>query len=252
MELGDRTTAAYHRMWEHAAELTGNPVERTGGVSLVSTGAPVGFLNRAFVQQDPDDAAASFDNALRFFGDLPFLFEVRRDLHPRAAEEATRRALEVAASSPGMVMSPVDLDALNDRYDDLEIRRVSSDDDLAVNLQIQADAFEIPVELIEPVFGPLMAADNAMCFTGWCQGEAVTTSVVVADDGLAGIYSVATVAEARGRGFGEAMTAAAVRAGVEELGCTESYLQSSDMAKGIYERMGYRTVTTYDGYACNT
>lgn len=93
MELGDRITAAYHRVWEWAAEATGRSVERTGGVALVSTGQPVSFFNRAFVEDDPEDPGAVLDEAHRFFGDLPFLFEVRRDLHPRAAAEAAARAL---------------------------------------------------------------------------------------------------------------------------------------------------------------
>ena len=249
MDIADRVTAAYHRLWERAAESTGHPVERDGGVSLVSSGSPVQFFNRAFVEDDPEDPAASLDRAREFFGDLPFLFEVRRGLHPRAAAEATRRGLPVLLAEPGMAMSPIVVNATQTASDDLEIT-LASPEDLSTNLEIQAEAFEVPVELITPVFLPLMTADNVRCFTGWHEGEPVATSVVVADDGLAGVYSVATRARARGRGFGQAMTAAALRAGVEELGCTASYLQASAMGKGIYERMGYRVVAEYDGYAC--
>lgn len=150
-----------------------------------------------------------------------------------------------------MVMSPIDIDSLRNGCEGLDIRLVSSAGDVATNLRISAEAFGIPVEVIEPVFGPLMIGDNVRSLSGWHEGKPVATSIVIADDGLAGIYSVATLAAARGRGVGEAMTAAAIRYGVEELGCTESYLQSSEMGQPIYERMGYRTVTTYDGYACN-
>ncbi|MDP9327096.1 MAG: hypothetical protein M3P10_02695, partial [Actinomycetota bacterium] len=55
-------------------------------------------------------------------------------------------------------------------------------------------------------------------------------------------YGVATLAEVRGRGYGEAVTWAATR-------CRPSLpatLQASDMGKSVYERMGYRNMTTFD------
>lgn len=251
MDLGDRITAAYHRLWERAGEVTGHPVERIDGVSLVSTGAPAGFLNRAFVQTDPEDPTGALEEAKRFFGDLPFFFEVRRDLHPRATDAAAARGLEVGMTAPGMVMTPAYAATLETECEGLDIKPVASDQDLEDNLAVQAEGFGMPLELIHHVFAKLLRDDNARCLTGWHDGRPVTTSAVIADDGLAGVYSVATLPDVRGRGFGHAMTAAAIRTGVDEMGCTESYLQSSDMGKGVYERMGYRTTTTYDGYACN-
>ena len=55
---------------------------------------------------------------------------------------------------------------------------------------------------------------------------------------------MATPPEHRRRGYGEALTAAVLRAG-RELGCTTGCLQASNMGKPVYERMGFDTFTQY-------
>jgi predicted acetyltransferase len=61
---------------------------------------------------------------------------------------------------------------------------------------------------------------------------------------VAGIYNVATPAAFRNRGLGEATTRAAVAEG-QRRGCVMSTLQASEMGYPIYERMGFRTATTW-------
>jgi len=60
-------------------------------------------------------------------------------------------------------------------------------------------------------------------------------------DGFVGVYAVATTPSARGRGYGEALTWAAV-ASEPNLPAT---LQASEMGRPIYERMGFRTMASF-------
>lgn len=55
---------------------------------------------------------------------------------------------------------------------------------------------------------------------------------------MAGIYWIATLEGHRGKGFGEAITRAAVRGGIE-LGCTLASLQASKLGAPVYSRMGF-------------
>ena len=65
--------------------------------------------------------------------------------------------------------------------------------------------------------------------------------------GVAGIYWVGTLPEARGRGIAEACTRAATNAGFAA-GASFAALQASVMGEPIYRRMGYREVTRYPWY----
>ena len=67
---------------------------------------------------------------------------------------------------------------------------------------------------------------------------------VLVTHGVAGIYWVGTVPEARDRGLAELATRAAGNAGFD-LGARIATLQASKMGEPIYKRMGYVTVTHY-------
>ena len=75
----------------------------------------------------------------------------------------------------------------------------------------------------------------------------VATALAVNDD-VGGIYMVGTLPEARRRGFGEAVTAAATNSLFDD-GASAVVLQASAMGEPIYARMGFRTFTTYTQWA---
>jgi predicted acetyltransferase len=68
--------------------------------------------------------------------------------------------------------------------------------------------------------------------------------MTIVSHGVAGIYWVGSLEQARGKGLGQAVTAAATNAGFE-LGAEIASLQASPMGKPIYEAMGYETIFDY-------
>ena len=62
-----------------------------------------------------------------------------------------------------------------------------------------------------------------------------------------GVFNVATVPGARGRGVGRAVTLAALRDGAAA-GCRMAVLQASEMGHPVYERLGFRDFGAYDIY----
>ena len=82
------------------------------------------------------------------------------------------------------------------------------------------------------------------CYLGLVDGEPVASSTLAHGGRVAGVYNVATLPEARRKGFGEAMTWHAISRGAA-CGCDMAALQASEMGRPIYERMGFRLVSPY-------
>lgn len=89
-----------------------------------------------------------------------------------------------------------------------------------------------------------LLADNVAAFIAYLDGEPVSIAMTIVSHGVAGIYWVGSLEQARGKGLGRAVTAAATNAGFE-LGAEIASLQASPMGKPIYEAMGYETVFDY-------
>ena len=65
---------------------------------------------------------------------------------------------------------------------------------------------------------------------------------------MAGVYNVATVQEARGRGIGRAVTATVLAEAVAR-GHRLAVLGSSDLGYPVYHRLGFREVSRLRSYA---
>ena len=76
-------------------------------------------------------------------------------------------------------------------------------------------------------------------FLGRLDGEPVATATLLLAGGIAGIYDVSTVPEARRRGIGGAMTVAALHE-ARALGFETAFLQPSEMGEPLYRRLGFR------------
>lgn len=84
-------------------------------------------------------------------------------------------------------------------------------------------------------------------FTGYLNGEPVAVSSLIMTDGVAGIYAVATLPDARKRGIGTAMTMHAMKEGARR-GAKVATLQATSMGRPVYEEIGFRTVFHYQNY----
>lgn len=82
-------------------------------------------------------------------------------------------------------------------------------------------------------------------FMGAVDGRVVCVSCVYLDAGIAGVYCVATLAEARRRGYGAEVTMAALRYAAQ-CGYHVGALQASALGEPVYARMGFRPVGTWE------
>ncbi len=124
----------------------------------------------------------------------------------------------------------------------LSVRAVTDAEALRDTEALLIDAFDVPDTEPGSMFGVGVLDDPSYrSWVGYVDGRAVSTSTAYLSDGFVGVYNVATASDARGRGYGEALTWYATLADPS----LPAVLGSSPMGRPIYERMGYRPIGTF-------
>jgi predicted GNAT family acetyltransferase len=85
-------------------------------------------------------------------------------------------------------------------------------------------------------------------FLAWLDDQPVATSSLLLHAGIAGIFGVATVPEARRRGAAAAVTLTAL-CYARDLGYRVAMLVPSEMSHALYQRLGFRDRCTMGHYA---
>jgi GNAT superfamily N-acetyltransferase len=128
--------------------------------------------------------------------------------------------------------------------EDLEIERVRDEEALAAWSDSLARGFgegPLEAEWVEEMYRRLGLGDDGPWrhFLGRLGGAPVATSTLFVGAGVAGIYFVSTVEQARRRGIGAALTLAPLRA-AREMGYAVGVLGSSEMGYPVYRRLGFQ------------
>ena len=76
------------------------------------------------------------------------------------------------------------------------------------------------------------------------EGKPVATSTLMAEAGVAGLYNVGTVPDARRTGLGRLVSLAALAAG-REAGYRVGVLQSSRLGEPVYQAIGFEQRCTF-------
>jgi len=150
---------------------------------------------------------------------------------------------------PGMAVA---LDALVEPAppDQFSVVRVEDQATLRTWNNTFVMGYELPEEMGEVFYDLLVhiGLDGPMQhYIAYHAGTPVATSSLWLAAGVAGIYNVATLPEARGQGFGSAITLAPLRI-AQAQGYHAGILQSSEMGFKAYQRLGFRHLCALDHY----
>lgn len=161
-------------------------------------------------------------------------------------------------TAPAMAMDLATLPRDEPLPPGLEIVPVRDKATLRAFIGVLADEMGLPEGVANPAarhhaalleaIPPTLAAESVPSrYLGRLEGRAVATSRISIGGGVAGLYAVATLPDVRGRGFGRALTLAALDAG-RALGYQIGVLQASDSGFPVYRRLGFRTMFDYAVY----
>jgi len=217
----------------------GGTVDQVGPMTVAITGVPGPFFNATWLLEPGD--ASMLDDAvqrLRSTG-LPFMVHVSDDLPDRAAYAATT-GLTYESVLPCFAIEP---GPIPPAPPELEIRRVVADDWEPL-MDVTAAGFGMPRQLLDMLYAPhMLDRPDVRAYLGFVDGRPVATSVSIRTGGTVGVYNIATIPAARGRGYGTALTWELLRDA--EPGWDVAVLQASEMGRPVYERMGFQLVREF-------
>ena len=234
--------------WERIIALSPKPgrVEHHGLLSL-SSGIPMALFNPTYAVSSIDDPTAAVESVTAHYASLGSAYAVvfRDDVAPGLADACAAAGMVEHWRMPLMVLDPIPGSPEGADVDGLEVRAVD-DTGVEAYVDVLAAGFGMPRDIAALLMGKELLLDTPgfTGFLGILDGEPVATSGVYVTGGIAGVYNVATLPAARGKGVGAAVTWAAALAGAAA-GATRSILQASEMGAPVYTRMGYATPARY-------
>ena len=241
---GDQNlVAAFQRLIPHY----GSPIGqwRTfGGATAIVSGMPAAFYN-PILAFDPAVAAPDVRAATAWSGEQGVMpsVQVQERLDGRIRGALVALGFRPAEwVTPAMALRLAEVERPPAPLE-LEVRTVDS-----AGLEDWHSVFGSGPHF-RRAFGATMVADpDVRLITGYVEDRPVTCAAAIGSPGTVGIYAVATAEAARRRGYGQAITWAAIAAGAAAWGSKLAVLQSSEMGLGVYRSMGFAEVGRYVTY----
>ena len=151
--------------------------------------------------------------------------------------------LEPREGSPWMVADLAELPPVPITPPAFRVERITDAGGLRLWRLVSAAGFEMSMPAVQPYYDAYIRQDKgpkamSHCYIGYLGQEPVTSATLVLDGELAGIYDVSTPPRVRRRGFGRAITWAAMR-DAQARGYRQVCLMASPLGRRLYESLGF-------------
>ncbi|MFO1397791.1 MAG: GNAT family N-acetyltransferase [Burkholderiales bacterium] len=242
-QMGARAARHFERVFRTLATPQGGEANADWFRWITGEPHPLGNM---VVLSGPSDAD-TVQTALAPLADgrLPAATLFPGGMGPEARDALLAAGFVAAGSMPAMAVDIASLaaTALPAGYRLTRVLAEPHDDAWARTLAV---GYGLPVGLTQRLSPAAVRADAAedaqtQFFAVVHEDRIVGTSMLFLDDGVAGIYSVATLAEHRGRGIGAHLTAEPLRI-AQQQGYRVGVLQSSPMGHAVYRGLGFADV----------
>lgn len=230
------------RFWEYPVRAMDQRWAKWNDVRAADAGSPAPILNSATLLRPLASADASdLANRLRAFyaagaGGPWMLWSAwpTPDLRPYGFHAVGFPPLMVRPASTVVPPPPPELQIVEAR-DEIALADVNA-------VLINGYPLEEIIEAgLSQLYDARVLGGDLRFWVGYVHARPVTVAAAYMGEQATGIYAVATLADARGRGYGAAITAHAAQAAP----ALPAELQASDAGRPVYLRLGFQIITPY-------
>lgn len=171
---------------------------------------------------------------------------------PDIASVVEAEGLESVEEATGMVLELSSLTGGVDVPAGMEIQVVTDEQRLSSWMDVFCEAYELPLEVRDfctaaMTHAGLGGAAPFSHYVVYLDGSPVACSTTLVLEDVVGLYNVGTLPSARGRGAGTVSSLAPLEE-ARRTGCSIAVLQSTEMGKPVYSRLGFVKVSTLNAY----
>jgi ribosomal protein S18 acetylase RimI-like enzyme len=250
---------AIHDSWNSYALLCPNtPIYetvRTPHFTTLASSVKIPIFNRVMhTRLSSTNVEEKIQETIEYFSSkgIPFTWQVDPTDTPEDLPEHLEKRGFTLSSGPGMALVLSELKK-PETQDDLIFVRVRTPELCEVFAGLMAKAYGIPEFAWEDYVRIIMSIgirDDLFHYLGYLDSQPVATATVLYSDGVAGIYNIATLPEARGRRMGSMMTTVPL-IDARDRGYKVSVLHSTKIGYNVYKRLGYEEICRKVGYVWN-
>jgi GNAT superfamily N-acetyltransferase len=248
----ERMAAFMPAAWRRRVAACGGQVHDADGLAVCLTGVPLAPFNPTLIERLPADPDAAIERAEAHYDGtgLTLGIDLEPSLHDAVRSAANRRGLTMVESRPGMAVPLTDVPTVP-VPEGVEVFRVEDPTLLDQVVEVDAAAFGGDAATTRLFLPDAVLEDPAQrVYAARVDGRLVSVGESTTLDGVIGVFGVATVPAYRRRGISAAVTALLIadRAGEADL----AVLDASDLGFGVYERLGFRTTSTWEVWVRET
>jgi len=249
----EESVSQFYRAWQTMIHtVPGASTAGAGALCAAVGNLPLFVLNALFLNKPVDstglETALAATSQCLAGCEYPYMVCVCDSWIPQDAPELLAASgLHAAFGFMGMVTDSLEA-PVRPAPPELELRSGLNPDTMNALMDVNAQAYGYPIELGRASIRPGLLETDSYCVAGYVDGQPVSVTATFAVDGRLYVGWVATLPEARGKGYAEAVMRRSLADASAATGLTRTVLHASDAGYPIYKRMGYQDTVRFTAY----
>jgi ribosomal protein S18 acetylase RimI-like enzyme len=254
-----KLVTAIHDSWNQAVALVGKTsfVEYYDSPSfcLMNSNLKIALFNRILkTNLSTEEIDQKIQETIEYFESksLPFVWQVDPQSRPHDLADRLEKAGLVRSDGTGMAIEIENM-VVPQEPERFRYERVTSPKQVEEYAKLLPKAYGMPEfgwDFFTGLFTKIGVIEDFQHYIGYLDDVPVSTSSILYAVGVAGLYNVATLPEARGNRVGSVMSAVPF-ADAADRGYKIGILHSSKMGYNVYKRLGFQEICKLIRYQWN-